>query len=126
MEEIRLCLVDFNDKEFTAKQVSWKVGTLGAWVQLDLNYVFAQMNNMAAGVTPMQQPMMQPGMQYMMQPGMQPMIQPGIQPMMFNRQMPVPMQISMDEQTIALDQNLNANKVYNPASVNGNFRPTKI
>jgi len=32
MEEIRLCLVDFNDKEFTAKEVSWKVGTLGAWV----------------------------------------------------------------------------------------------
>ena len=31
-EEIRNCLQEFNQKEFVAKEVSWKVGTLGAWI----------------------------------------------------------------------------------------------
>ena len=114
MEEIRLCLVDFNQKEFTAKEVSWKVGTLGAWVQLDLNYVFDQMNNMAAGMTPMQQPMMQPGMNPMM---------------MMNYQMPIPMQPRMENQNQAQFQNFNAlgqAQVYNPSMQQNKIRPVNF
>ena len=31
-EEIKKCLDDFNQKEFAAKEVSWKAGTLAAWI----------------------------------------------------------------------------------------------
>ena len=112
-EEINQCLQDFNQKEFSAKQVFWKVGTLGAWIQLDLNYVFAQMNNMAAVLPPMQ-----------------PFMQPGMQMMTMNYQMPIPMQtISIDQKTMGQDQNINSleqSQVYNPANIKDNFRPTKM
>ena len=44
LQEITECLNNFNRTIYDAKEMSWKLGKVAAWVQLDLNYVYAQMN----------------------------------------------------------------------------------
>ena len=72
--EIRDCLSKLNAEEFSAKQVTWKLGTHSAWLQLDLNYVFGQQGAMQPNIVmnPQQQGMMMQQQQMMMmgQPGM--------------------------------------------------------
>lgn len=47
--ELGKILNDLNEKEFSSKQVSWRIGRLGAWVSLELDFVIAQMNGAAGG-----------------------------------------------------------------------------
>ena len=97
-EEIKKCLEDFNQKEFAAKEVAWKVGTLAAWIQLDLNYVFAQMNNLSS----MGQPQM--------------MMNLGFGGLHYQHPNQLPMAAKMDQSPIPL-QNVHLGKepkAYNP------------
>jgi len=40
--EIEQILSKFNSSFFESRQTTWKIGTLGAWIQLNLNYVIQQ------------------------------------------------------------------------------------
>lgn len=48
MKDFEGVLRDFNENEFSARDVEWKVGNFGAWITLELNYVLRN-NVMAAG-----------------------------------------------------------------------------
>lgn len=44
-------LTNFNEGEFRAKDVEWKVGNYGAWITLELNYILRN-NIIARGINP--------------------------------------------------------------------------
>lgn len=48
-KELGKILNGMNEKEFSSKQVSWRIGKLGAWVSLELDFVIAQMNGEDVG-----------------------------------------------------------------------------
>lgn len=48
-QEINMILDDFNKNEYSMKQISWKAGKYGSWLQMDLNFVTGSGGNGGGG-----------------------------------------------------------------------------